>query len=847
VRALRLAEDLRVAEERTISIATDPHASSTPKPRHSPVRLIYACTILLILVLLGANAAVILDLRKSELLHEEDQLKNLSLILAEQADRSFQSVDLVISSVSDEMTAEGVTDAASFDRIMAGHDIHLLLREKKVGVAQLDAVTVINRDGKVVNFSRFWPAPDLNDADRHYFQAMKADPDLNRYVTEPVQNRGTGTWTVFLAHRVNGVNGEFLGLIIGGIELRYFEDFYRAISSGEGGSFALERLDGVMLVRFPPTDAIGKIFSDSQRFLPDGVSGILREVSAVDGQRRILAAHRLADYPVFAVATKTKAAALANWWGLARLMWLCTLGCAFAIGVAGLTIGRQWKQRARLAGAQAELQRHEDRAAAATTAADVARATAREMTHSAEHDFLTGLPNRLLLNDRIGRAIALAHRHKKTIAVLFLDLAGFKHINVSLGQAIGAKLLQSIANRLVACVRASDTVSRQGGDEFVVLLSEVRQAEDAAIATRRIVEAVTGSHSIDEHELHVSAAAAAGRMLQAVAGSHSINDRDLHVTASIGVSVYPQDGQDAETLIQNAQAAMYQAKEHSDQSYRFFEPKMNVLAVERQFIEEGLRRAVARREFLLHYQPVVDLATGAITGAEALIRWMHPQRGLIPPLQFIPVAEDCGLIVPIGAWVLQEACAQARAWVDAGLPAMTMAVNASALEFRDENFLENLFSSLGDTGFDPRFLMVELTESLLMKHAEAAATILQALRQVGIQVGIDDFGTGYSSLGYLRKFPLDALKIDQSFVRQIATIGEDTAIVTAVIGMAQSLKLRIIAEGVETLEQIKFLQAHHCDEAQGYFFSRPVPAQQFAKLLETGLPLSNRLPPETVA
>jgi EAL domain-containing protein (putative c-di-GMP-specific phosphodiesterase class I) len=336
-------------------------------------------------------------------------------------------------------------------------------------------------------------------------------------------------------------------------------------------------------------------------------------------------------------------------------------------------------------------------------------------------------------------------------------------------------------------------------------------------------------------------------MLQAVAGSHSINDRDLHVTASIGVSVYPQDGQDAETLIQNAQAAMYQAKEHSDQSYRFFEPKMNVLAVERQFIEEGLRRAVARREFLLHYQPVVDLATGAITGAEALIRWMHPQRGLIPPLQFIPIAEDCGLIVSIGAWVLQEACAQARAWVDAGLPAMTMAVNASALEFRDENFLENLFSSLGDTGFDPRFLMVELTESLLMKHAEAAATILQALRQVGIQVGIDDFGTGYSSLGYLRKFPLDALKIDQSFVRQIATIGEDTAIVTAVIGMAQSLKLRIIAEGVETLEQIKFLQAHHCDEAQGYFFSRPVPAQQFAKLLETGLPLSNRLPPETVA
>jgi len=527
-------------------------------------------------------------------------------------------------------------------------------------------------------------------------------------------------------------------------------------------------------------------------------------------------------------------------------MSLCTFGCAIAIGVAGFTIGRQWKQRARLAGAHAELQRHEDRAEAATTAVDVARATAREMTYAAEHDFLTGLPNRLLLNDRIGQAIATARRYNKTVAVLFLDLDGFKHINDSLGHPIGDKLLQSIAKRLVACVRASDTVSRQGGDEFVVLLSEVRRAEDAAVATKRIVEAVTGSHSIDEHELHVSAAITAGRMLQAVAGSHSVDRRDLHITASIGISVYPDDGEDAETLLKNADTAMYQAKEHGRQSYRFFEPEMNVHAVERQFIEESLRLAVQRQEFLLHYQPVVDMATGAIIGAEALIRWLHPERGLIPPLQFIPVAEDCGLIVPIGAWVLREACSQARAWVDVGLPAMTMAVNVSALEFRDENFLENLFSALGDTGFDPKSLVVELTESLLMKHAEAAATILQSLRQVGIQVAIDDFGTGYSSLGYLRKFPLDALKIDQSFVRQIDTAGEDTAIVTAVIGMAQSLNLRVIAEGVETLAEIKFLQAHHCDEGQGYYFSRPVPAEQFAKLLETGLPLSNRLPLETV-
>jgi len=810
--------------------------SLASRPRHAPLRLLYVCAALLILVLLAVTIVVVLHLRKSELLSQENQLKNLSLILAEQADRSFQSVDLVISSVAAGVAAEGVTDSASFDRILASRDVHLLLREKMSGTPQLDAVLVMDHAGKLINFSRFWPAPEIDISDRAYFRAMKADPALKTYVSEPIQARVTGRWTIFLVHRVTGADGEFLGLILGAIDLNYFEEFYQAISSDNGSSIGIERTDGVMLARFPPADAVGKTFYNAEHLLRGDPTRASRELSLVDGQMRLKAAHLLTNYPVFALATKTEDAALANWRATALLMSLAALGCVIAIGLAALALGRQWKQQAALADAQAELQRHEDRAEAATTAVDVARATALEMTHSAEHDVLTGLPNRLLLNDRIGRAIALASRHKQTIAVLFLDLDGFKHINVSLGQAIGAKLLQSIANRLVDCVRASDTVSRQGGDEFIVLLSEVRQAEDAAIATRRIVDAVTGSHSIDEHELHVSAVTAAGRMLQAVAGGHSINNRDLHVTASIGVSVYPHDGQDAETLIQNAQTAMYQAKEHGHQSYRFFEPEMNVHAVERQFIEESLRRAVERQEFLLHYQPVVDLATGVITGAEALIRWMHPVRGLILPLQFIPVAEDCGLIVPIGAWVLREACRQARAWVDAGLPKMTVAVNASAVELQDENFLENLFSALGDTGFDPKSLILELTESVLMKHTGPAATILQALRQVGIGVAIDDFGTGYSSLSYLRKLPLNALKIDQSFVRQIDTIGEDPAIVAAVIGMAQSLRLRVIAEGVETLEELEFLKAHHCDEAQGYYFSRPVPAEQFAKFLKTGLP-----------
>jgi diguanylate cyclase (GGDEF)-like protein/PAS domain S-box-containing protein len=438
-----------------------------------------------------------------------------------------------------------------------------------------------------------------------------------------------------------------------------------------------------------------------------------------------------------------------------------------------------------------------------------AHAMALQMTHSAQHDFLTGLPNRVLLNDRVSQAIALAPRHRKEVAVLFLDLDGFKHINDSLGHPIGDKLLQSIAKRLVDCVRGTDTVSRQGGDEFVVLLSEVEHSEDAAITARRMLHAVAEAHSIDQH--------------------------DLHVTASIGVSVYPDDGPDAETLIKNADTSMYQAKENGRHSYQFFKPAMNVRAVERQSIEESLRRALERKEFALHYQPKINLTTGEITGAEALIRWTHPTRGPVSPAQFIPVAEDCGLILPIGKWVLREACMQARAWLDAGLHPATMAVNISAMEFRDENFLKSVFTILKDTGLDPKSLELELTETVLMKRAESAASVLQTLRTSGVRVAVDDFGTGYSSLSYLRKFPIDALKIDQSFVRQITTAPDDTTIVTAVISMGRSLKLRVIAEGVESQEELAFLQAHQCDEAQGYYFSRPVLPQQFAQLLETGI------------
>jgi len=439
------------------------------------------------------------------------------------------------------------------------------------------------------------------------------------------------------------------------------------------------------------------------------------------------------------------------------------------------------------------------------------RVMAQQMIHSAEHDFLTGLPNRSLLIDRIGQSIALAQRHGKQIAVLCLDVDGFKHVNDSLGHTVGDRLLQSLAGRLVDCVNTIDTVSRQGGDEFAVLLSEIDHADDAAVMSRSLMDAVEMATLIGLH--------------------------DLHVTASIGVSIYPGDGMDAETLIKNADTAMYQAKENGRQNYQFFKPAMYDRAVERQAIEEHLRRALERQEFTLQYQPKISVRTGIVTGAEALIRWTHPTRGVVPPARFIPVAEACGLIMPIGAWVLREACTQAQAWRDAGLPMVTMAVNVSAMQFRNQNFLHDLYAILRETGLDPKYLELELTESALMQRPELTASILSTLRNKGVRVAVDDFGTGYSSLSYLHMFPLDALKIDQSFVQQITSIPDETTIVRAIISMGQSLNLRVIAEGVETQDQLDFLTAHQCDEAQGYYFSKPVSSEEFATLLASGDPI----------
>ena len=433
----------------------------------------------------------------------------------------------------------------------------------------------------------------------------------------------------------------------------------------------------------------------------------------------------------------------------------------------------------------------------------VIRTLEKELTHSAQHDFLTGLPNRMLLKDRLGQAISLARRQRCHAAVLFLDLEGFKHINDSLGHLVGDKLLQSVANRLLECVRSPDSVIRHGGDEFIIVIQELKHPEDAVITVARLLKTVADVHSIDQH--------------------------DISVSTSVGVSVYPGDGQDPETLVRNADTAMYHAKKSGSQSYRFFKPEMAVEAGERQCFEQDLERALDRHEFTLHYQPKIDLRTGSIIGAEALSRWMHPTRGLVPPAEFIPVAEESGLIIRIDSWALREACSQCRAWVDARNPARTVTVNISEIEFLNDHFLDVLFETLNATGLDPGSLELDVAASTLMENPARTTPILKALKTRGVKVSADNFGTGFSNLTSLQELPLDALKIDRTLISGVTHNADETTKVTAMIEIGQNLNLRVIAAGVETSDDLQFLWAHNCDEAVGYYFGEPVPAEQFGE------------------
>ncbi|OGT97614.1 MAG: two-component system response regulator [Geobacteraceae bacterium GWC2_48_7] len=432
-----------------------------------------------------------------------------------------------------------------------------------------------------------------------------------------------------------------------------------------------------------------------------------------------------------------------------------------------------------------------------------------EIQQLINYDSLTGLPNRNMLHDRLRLAIAQAAREHHLVAVIFLDLDRFKGINDTLGHRAGDKLLTTVADKLTACVRESDTLARLGGDEFVIILTSMVHEDGITTVCKKILGLLAEPAFIEGH--------------------------DIYTTASIGIAVYPVDGEDSHTLLKHADLAMYQAKEMDRNNFQFFSREMNVKVLEKMLLENSMRRALEREEFFLVYQPQVDARTGKITGAEALLRWEHPDLGLLAPDKFIYLAEENGFIVPIGEWVIQTACRQNKIWQDEGLPPIRMAVNLSGKQFGMQRLDQTISSILLETDLDPKWLELEITESAIMKNAEQNITTLQKFKEMGIALAIDDFGTGYSSLAYLKHFPISRLKIDRSFVRDISENPDDAAIAEIIIAMAQALKLNVIAEGVETRAQMELLSFHNCVEMQGYLFSRPVPAAEFALLLKNGL------------
>jgi len=422
-------------------------------------------------------------------------------------------------------------------------------------------------------------------------------------------------------------------------------------------------------------------------------------------------------------------------------------------------------------------------------------------TFLAYHDALTGLPNRLLVEDRLQQAIGFAERGATKIALIVVDLDQFKAVNDSLGYSVGDRLLVEVAKRLGECIPDAGTVCRQGGDEFLILLPDLADADATVIFLARLMVGMLVPFRVE--------------------------DKELTTTVSVGVAIYPDDGADFETLRKKADMAMYRAKDAGRNTYRFFNEEMNDEAIEQLSMHFGLRQALDAGQFVLHYQPQIDIASGALLGAEALIRWNHPELGLVPPGRFIPVAEESGLIVPIGEWVLREACREAARWQQAGMHGLVVAVNLSPVQFKRGDIEQSVTRALQESGIDPGQLELELTESILIRDTENVLATVKRLKHMGVKLSIDDFGTGYSSLSYLKRFKVDKLKIDQSFIRELATDSDDAAIVRAVIQMARSLGLRTIAEGVESKAVLDHLRIYHCEEAQGYFFSRPVPAADF--------------------
>jgi diguanylate cyclase (GGDEF)-like protein len=673
------------------------------------------------------------------------------------------------------------------ERLAGGHTLADLKRLGLLPPDLLFTVSIADAQGVVQESTRATRLRTLSDQD-----AFRRQRDSDVFFIGQLPRGPTGDAQLQFSRRLNDSKGRFDGVVIVSIGADYFVSGYEAAKLGEHGVLGLLGADGVFRVRRTGDSLLsGDVvdYASAVASADEENTDAAVTTNSWDGVRRWTSARELYGFPLAVVVGLSVEEQMAGAHRLSRsyVGW-AALGSVLVVMLTGLLGRMSWQLvQGRLRESDTKLEH------------------AERVEYLAYHDGLTGLPNRSMFSKLLGQSINEAHRYERRLAVAFLDLDRFKQINDTLGHEAGDQLLQEVATRLRGCVRNSDTVARLGGDEFVVLLPELADEKYAATVAQKI--------------------------LAAAARPFTLMGQEFRVTASIGISTYPQDGLDEQTLTKNADIAMYQAKAEGKNNFQFYSEKLNANSLERLALESSLRHALDRNEFRLHYQAKRDIASGRITGMEALLRWEHPDLGTVAPMQFIPVAEETGLIIPIGRWVLRTVCLQSIAWQKQGLPPLSIAVNLTARQFLDEQLLSDVRSILSETGMDPHLLEVELNESLLIHDVENTLRILTGLKALGIRIAVDDFGTGYSSLALLQRFPLDTIKIDRSIMRDFVGTKEDTGLSDAIIAMGKSLSLTVVAQGVETKEQAEHLRLHACDELQGFYFKRPLPVDEFTQLL----------------
>ena len=669
-----------------------------------------------------------------------------------------------------------------------GHERLAGLRDK--GLLPPDLVFVVsiaNADGVVTDSTRSWTKASIAGED--YFRGQRDGGTI--LVGQPPKTGDADTMLRF-SRRLSTPDGTFDGIVIVAVDASYFVSGYEASNLGRQGVLGLLGADGVFRVRrtgetvsYGDSVEYAKLISD-----PDDVEHSARILTdPKDHVRRWVGGRELFGFPLAVIVGLSIEEQLADAQrSKTDYLWKATLASVLLAALI-VVLGRMSWQLA-----QSRLREGE-----------AALAHAQRAEYLAYHDGLTGLPNRSLFSKLLSQAIHDARRNNRSLAVAFLDLDSFKRINDTLGHEAGDLLLKELAVRIKSCVRESDTVARLGGDEFVVLFPDIGADNFAHAAARGILLATAEAFTLVDHE--------------------------FRVTASIGISIYPQDGLDEQTLTKNADIAMYQAKADGKNNFQFYSDGLNAHSIERLALESGLRQALKMQEFRLYYQARRDLRSGRVTGVEALVRWEHPDQGSLPPSQFIHVADDSGLSIPLGKWVLKQVCMQSVAWRDQGLPPVAIAVNLTVRQFADERLVQDVHAILQSTGMDPRLLELELPESVLIHRVDATLRILADLKKLGVRIAVGDFGTAFSALALLQQFPLDTIKIDRSLINSVAAATTGPGLADAIIAMGKSLSVTVVAQGVETHDQAEFLRLHACDELQGFYFKRPLPAPEFTRLL----------------